>query len=108
MEWYEWYIKVVKNYVGFDGRARRKEYWMFILVHLGISVILSIVSATLYSLYGLAVILPSIAVGIRRMHDTNHSGWWLLVPIVNLVFAVTEGDQSENRFGPDPKVAEAA
>ncbi len=72
-----WYIEVLKKYAVFSGRA-----------HTG---------------YQLAVPIPSIAVGFRRMHDIDHSGWWLLVPIVNLVFAVSEGTQGYNRFGPDPK-----
>ena len=57
----------------------------------------------LATIYQLAVMIPSIAVGVRRMHDTNHSGWWLLLPIVNLVFACTEGTQGDNGFGADPK-----
>ncbi|MBD2038845.1 DUF805 domain-containing protein, partial [Leptolyngbya sp. FACHB-321] len=58
--------------------------------------------SVLSTIYQLAVFLPSLAVGVRRMHDTEHSGWWLLVPIVNLVFAVTPGTTGENKFGPDP------
>jgi uncharacterized membrane protein YhaH (DUF805 family) len=57
----------------------------------------------LLNLYQLAVLIPAIAVGIRRMHDTNHRGWWLLVPIVNLIFAVRDSDSGDNRFGPNPK-----
>ena len=103
----QWYLKVVKNYVGFDGRARRTEYWMFILVHIAIVAVLALISGTLYQLYSLAVFLPSVAAAIRRMHDTNHSGWWVLLPIVNLVFALTEGDKGDNQYGADPKAAEA-
>ena len=70
--------------------------------------VLFVISSSLGQLYSLAVILPTIAVGIRRMHDTNRSGWWIVVPIVNIVFAATEGDRNENQFGPDPKAGEAA
>jgi len=106
-----WYIEVLKKYVVFTGRARRKEYWMFILFNLIITIALGFVGGVLgmrgiiANLYSLAVLLPAIAAGIRRMHDTEHSGWWLLVPIVNLVFAVKEGTRGDNRFGPDPKAA---
>ena len=109
-----WYIAVLKKYAVFSGRARRKEYWMFVLFNMIIAFVLGLVegilgiapesdSSILASIYQLAVFLPTIAVGVRRMHDTDHSGWWLLFPIVNLVFACTEGTRSENRFGADPK-----
>jgi uncharacterized membrane protein YhaH (DUF805 family) len=55
------------------------------------------------SLYSLAVLIPAIAVGVRRMHDTNHSGWWLLVPLVNLIFACTDSQPGPNQYGPNPK-----
>jgi uncharacterized membrane protein YhaH (DUF805 family) len=103
-----WYLEVLKNYVNFSGRARRKEYWMFFLFNMIISIILNIIAgaidfALLGTLYSLAVLLPSIAVGVRRMHDTNRSGWYILIPIYNLVLACTEGDKGENEYGPDPK-----
>jgi uncharacterized membrane protein YhaH (DUF805 family) len=60
-------------------------------------------ASVLATIYELVILLPATAVGVRRMHDTDHSGWWLLLPIVNLVFAVTEGTRGNNRFGPDPK-----
>lgn len=60
-------------------------------------------SSVLTTIYSLGVLIPGIAVGVRRMHDTNHSGWWLLFPVVNLIFLVTEGTQGNNRFGQDPK-----
>ena len=84
-----WYLQVLKRYAVFKGRARRKEYWMFFLVSLIIAVILGFVEgvagitpesdeSVLANVYSLAILLPAIAVGVRRMHDTDHSGWWLL------------------------------
>jgi uncharacterized membrane protein YhaH (DUF805 family) len=107
------YITVLKKYAVFSGRARRKEYWMFFLFNVIIAFALGIVQGVLHlhvglvTLYDIAVILPGIAAGIRRMHDADHSGWWLLLPIVNLIFAVMEGTKGDNRFGPDPKAAAA-
>jgi uncharacterized membrane protein YhaH (DUF805 family) len=110
-----WYLDVLKKYVDFDGRARRKEYWMFFLINTIISFALMFVVAMaggakagsmVVNLYSLAVLLPSVAVGVRRMHDTDHSGWWILLPIVNLIFACTEGTRGPNRFGADPKLSE--
>ena len=111
----KWYIQVWKKYAVFSGRAHRTEYWMFVLFNMIISVglgfILGIIGVAtntdqsiLGSIYSLAVLIPSIAVGVRRMHDTDHSGWWIIVPIVNLIFSVTEGTEGENRFGPPPKL----
>jgi uncharacterized membrane protein YhaH (DUF805 family) len=109
-----WYLEAMKKYAVFSGRARRKEYWMFALMNLLIAFVLGIVEgilgiasnsdeSVLGTVYILATLIPAIAVGVRRMHDTDHSGWWLLVPIVNLIFAVQAGQQGPNRFGPDPK-----
>jgi uncharacterized membrane protein YhaH (DUF805 family) len=103
-----YYTDVLKKYAEFTGRARRKEYWMFFLINFIISLAIGFVAGmikvpVLGTIYSLAVLVPSIAVGVRRMHDTDHSGWWLLFPIVNLVFACTDGTPGENRFGPDPK-----
>lgn len=104
-----WYFDVLKKYAVFQGRARRKEYWMFFLFNVIIAFVLGFVSGMLRTpilsyLYTLAVLVPGIAVGVRRMHDTDHSGWWLIVPIVNLVFACIEGTPGPNRFGPNPKL----
>jgi uncharacterized membrane protein YhaH (DUF805 family) len=103
-----WYFEVLKKYAVFNGRARRKECWMFVLCNIFIVFILSFFGEILHAvfittLYQVAVLIPSVAAGIRRMHDTDHSGWWLLFPIVNLVLAVREGQPGSNRFGPDPK-----
>ena len=110
-----WYVKVLKQYFDFSGRARRKEYWMFFLVHLLVSLVLGLLFGFLEGvsgivglsylgqLYSLAIFIPSIAVGVRRMHDSDYRGWWLLFPFFNLYLLVIEGTKGANRFGPDPK-----
>ena len=110
-----WYLDVLKNYTGFSGRARRTELWMFWLINLGIAIVLTVIESilglpgVLSGLYNLAILLPSIAVGMRRLHDTDRSGWWLLIAfvpllgaIVLLIFFCLEGTKGPNRFGPDP------
>jgi uncharacterized membrane protein YhaH (DUF805 family) len=103
------YLEVLKKYAVFSGRARRKEYWMFVLFNLIIAFVLGFVEGIvggkglIGSIYTLAVIIPGIAVGVRRMHDTDRSGWWLLLPIVNLVFLVQDSQKGDNRFGSNPK-----
>ncbi|TPV22423.1 DUF805 domain-containing protein [Pantoea anthophila] len=105
----QWYLGVLKKYAVFTGRARRKEYWMFTLFNILIAFLLGIVETVigvgdiLSNLYSLAVLIPGIAVGVRRLHDTDRSGWWLLLPIVNIVFLALEGQSGTNRFGSDPK-----
>jgi uncharacterized membrane protein YhaH (DUF805 family) len=118
----QWYVEVLKKYAVFSGRARRKELWMFALISFLIALALSIIefSTGLYdattnlgylsSIYGLAVLLPSLAVGVRRLHDTGRSGLWILIGLVPLVgaivlivFYVIEGDAGENEYGPNPK-----
>lgn len=104
----DWYLMVIKNYAGFNGRARRKEYWMFALFSTIISIVLTIIDKAtgvnfISTIYSLAVLVPSIAVGIRRMHDVNKSGWYILIPIYNLILACTNGDSGENNYGSDPK-----
>lgn len=119
-----WYLHVLKNYATFSGRARRKEYWMFflfnVLISLGLGV-LDVVAGT-YSveyetgffsgLYSLLVLIPGIAVGVRRLHDTNRSGWWILIsliPIIGVlvlfVFTCLDSQPGTNRFGVNPKEA---
>jgi uncharacterized membrane protein YhaH (DUF805 family) len=121
-----WYLAVLKNYAGFTGRARRMEYWMFWLINLVILIVLSIVDAmmgtanpvtgvgVLCGVYALAVVIPHLAVGVRRLHDTDRSGWWLLIglipiigTIVLLVFLFTDGTPGDNKYGPSPKAAAA-
>lgn len=122
----EWAVLPLKKYADFTGRARRKEYWMFVLLSFGIYIAASILdsiagmSGLVGGVYGpimvaaaLGLLIPSIAVGVRRLHDTDRSGWWLLialVPIIGsivlLVFMVLEGTRGSNRFGPDPLAGE--
>lgn len=120
-----WYIEVIKKYAVFSGRARRSEYWYFVLFTLIISVILGIAdnalglvspevgTGILGGIYSLAVLIPSIAVTVRRLHDTDRSGWWVLValiPLVGLVllvFMIQEGTSEDNQYGPNPKAVTA-
>ncbi len=103
-----YFMKVLQNYATFSGRARRSEYWYFTLFSTIISILLMVIGRMLnmpfiQTIYGLGVLIPSIAVGVRRMHDVNKSGWFLLIPIYNLILACTEGDTGDNQYGPDPK-----
>ena len=100
-----WYLEVLKKYAVFDGRARRKEYWMFFLINFIIAVVLGLIETIVGTIYELVVLIPSIAVGVRRMHDTDRSGWWLLLPLVNLVFLAQEGHPGDNQYGLNPKTA---
>ena len=106
-----WYLKVLKNYAQFNGRARRAEYWYFTLFQIlifGALLVLFTVTESmafygLYMLYALATLLPGLAVTIRRMHDVDKSGWYCLIPIYSLILALTEGTKGPNKYGPDPK-----
>ena len=110
-----WYLEVLKKYAVFSGRARRKEYWYFVLFNFIIVIILSIIdqainSAILSTIYSLAVLIPGIAVTVRRLHDKNRTGWWILIgliPIIGfivlLIFMVQDSQKGENQYGPNPK-----
>lgn len=118
-----WFIAALKKYAEFSGRARRSEYWYFtlfyLLIYIGLIIVDSIVGLTgdtgvgiLSALFALGMLIPSLAVSVRRLHDTDRSGWWLLIaflPIVGaivlLVFMVQDSQAGENRFGPNPKLA---
>ncbi|UYW02022.1 DUF805 domain-containing protein [Flavobacterium agricola] len=107
---FQWYKKVVfENYANFNGRARRKEYWYFALANIIVSFVVGFICGLLslpdaiMSAYSLVILIPSIAVAVRRMHDVNKSGWFVLIPIYNLILACTEGTIGDNRFGKDPK-----
>ena len=115
----------LRKYADFSGRARRAEYWWFVLLTMVASLVATIIDGllgldalvgpygVLTTLLGLALLVPSIAVGARRLHDTDRSGWWLLIgfiplvgAIVLIVFFVMEGTRGDNRFGPDPLAAD--
>ncbi len=119
----KWYLKVLKQYADFNGRARRKEYWMFFLFNMIFIVALALLSGMIGGstnseelvsipilIYYLAIIIPSIAVVVRRLHDQNKSGWYYLVSLIPfiggiwlIVLMCTEGDSGPNQYGPDPK-----
>jgi len=111
-----WYIEVLKNYAVFTGRARRTEYWMFFLINIIIAFAIGFIEGFVGSpgvvgiIYSMAVLIPSIAVGVRRLHDTDRSGWWLLIglipiigAIVLIVFLVQDSSPGQNQFGSNPK-----
>jgi uncharacterized membrane protein YhaH (DUF805 family) len=116
----DWYLAVLKNYAGFSGRARRKEYWMFALISFVISLVLSIIGGLIGAdflsyIYTAAILVPTLAVGVRRLHDTGRSGWWLLIALVPLVgaiilivFLASEGKPETNQYGVNPKLAPQA
>jgi uncharacterized membrane protein YhaH (DUF805 family) len=136
----EWYLKVLRQYADFSGRARRKEYWMFVLFNIilplggmfvlsfvfiviesiisidhrtGMSqagYIISLIIGLIVILYFLAMIIPSLAVAVRRLHDTNQSGWMMLIGLIPvlggiwlLISMTLNGDEGDNQYGPDPK-----
>jgi len=117
-----WYIDVLKKYAVFSGRARRKEYWFFALINWVISMVLYLIDiyiltnisesgfTWLSTIYALAVVIPGLAVFVRRLHDTNRSGWWFFIAfipligaIVLLVFVLQNSTPGENKYGPNPK-----
>lgn len=117
-----WYLAVLKNYTGFNGRARRKEYWLFALFNLIFSfgaIWLDNLAGTampdlgygpIYGIYLLAILIPGLAVSVRRLHDIGKSGWMLLVGIIPIIGALwllilmcTDSDAGENQYGTNPK-----
>jgi uncharacterized membrane protein YhaH (DUF805 family) len=116
-----WKTVVLERFAKFDGRAGRAEYWWFVLANLIAYVVLAILMqiATIFVIlligFWLAIIVPSIAVAVRRLHDTNKSGWFLLISlipfvggIILLVFLATAGDPGPNNYGaPDPGIPAA-
>ncbi len=116
----EYYLQVWRDYVDFSGRSRRKEYWFWYLGNSLISLLFALLlGATLrttsifqwiYWLYGLAIILPSWAVTVRRLHDTGRSGWHIfivLIPLVGailmLIYMFQDSQPGSNAYGPNPK-----
>jgi uncharacterized membrane protein YhaH (DUF805 family) len=119
-----WYLDALKNYAVFGGRARRKAYWLYTLITWIIIFILAFIDGmigtfnaansvgVLSGLYWLATLLPSLGVTVRRLHDTERSGWWIfisLIPLVGgiilLVFLCQDSQKDANEYGPNPKEA---
>ena len=118
-----WYLEVLRKYAVFSGRARRKEYWMFLLFSTLISFALAFVEGMfglvtelgigmISIVYALLLLIPSLAVYVRRLHDTGRSAWWLLIvliplvgPIALFVFSVQDSESGHNEYGPNPKGA---
>lgn len=111
-----WYLEVLRKYAVFSGRARRREYWMFSLVNIMMGILLSIVDSFLGTLgllgaiYSIAIFLPSLAVTVRRLHDTNRSGWWVLISLIPLIgwiffliLMIQDSTYGENNYGQNPK-----
>lgn len=94
----------LSKYVTFSGRASRSEFWWFYLFTIIVSVVAGILDGVMGTVFigmiaNLALILPTISAGVRRMHDTNRSGWWILVPFYNIYLWILKSDEGENRFG---------
>ena len=128
-----WYLKVIKQYADFEGRARRQEYWMFALINaiisltlFGLAVVflgalnndtgatLAMLFYAMYGLYSLFILIPGIAVTVRRLHDIGKSGGWFFIgfiPLIGgiwlLVLLATDSQPEENEYGPNPKGVEA-
>ena len=117
----KWYLHALRKYAVFKGRARRREYWIFELMNSAIALALFVLAVQLGKvgypyflslpfLYIAATTIPSLSSSIRRLHDTNRSGWWLLIsmvpgvgPLILFAMTVTDSEPGENRFGPNPK-----
>ncbi|ASP39848.1 hypothetical protein CHH28_14710 [Bacterioplanes sanyensis] len=125
-----WFIYALKNYLNFSDRARRKEYWMFFLFYMIFVFVFAFLDTALGKansmeealdleglfspIYAIAMLIPSIAVTVRRLHDTNRSGWWILISLVPVIgilvlvfFTVLNSDEGFNRFGRSPKAEPA-
>lgn len=108
-----WYLKVLKQYADFKGRARRKEYWTFAFINSIIKTVLKYTGVYLFdfdkngigihTFYGFAIFIPYLAVMVRRAHDVGKSGWYMLIPFYNIYLLFIEGDSAENKYGPDSK-----
>jgi len=117
-----WYLEALKKYAVIDGRARRKEYWFFVLFYIIIVFVLGFIDSMtgifsnqygvglLSGIFGLAMIIPSITVAVRRLHDTDRTGWWILIafiPLIGgiwlLILFVLDSTPGDNKYGPNPQ-----
>ncbi len=112
------YLDVLKKYTAFDGRSRRAEYWHFVLFNFIISLIINFssiligknISLAITVLFALLIIIPTLAVSVRRLHDTGKSGWWLLIGLIPIIGAICiivlmciDSNPGDNKYGPNPK-----
>lgn len=111
----EYFLSALKKYADFSGRARRKEYWMFILFYFIIYITLAIVDSLIGTMFlalifVLAMLVPSISIAARRLHDTGRTGWWQLISLIPLIGAIVlivflvQDSHEENQYGPNPKL----
>lgn len=117
-----WYLKVMKQYADFNGRARRKEYWMFLLFNIIFAIVAMMIDGGIgtnmaplpygyvYIAYALVTFIPGLAVAVRRLHDIGKSGWWILIALVPLIGGIwllvllcTDSQPGDNAYGPNPK-----
>ncbi|SDB83172.1 Uncharacterized membrane protein YhaH, DUF805 family [Pelagirhabdus alkalitolerans] len=105
----QWYLQALQNYANFEGRARRMEYWMFALINAVVALIIGSIPF-IGPIYGLLIIVPTISVTVRRLHDIGRSGWWFFinfVPIVGslilLIMTVLDSQPGTNEYGVNPK-----
>ncbi len=120
-----WYLGVLKKYAVFEGRARREEYWFFVLFNILISMALALIDwftgnvdpetgiGLLGGLYAIGVMIPGMAVSVRRLHDTGRCGWWLLITLIPVIgalvflyFMVLDSNAGSNEYGQSPKSGE--
>lgn len=118
-----WKGVVVDNYANFEGRARRSEYWGFVLVNSILTIVLNVIDLIIFgidsplrplaSLFGLMMFLPNLAVAVRRLHDVGKSGWTMLfglIPLFGALYLIflffSDGERMENQYGLDPKASE--
>jgi uncharacterized membrane protein YhaH (DUF805 family) len=111
-----WYIEVLKKYATFSGRASRSEYWFFVLFNMIFAIVTLVLDGVagtmgiIYLVYILATFLPALGVGVRRLHDTNRSGWMILISLIPLigiilllVWVCQDSDAGDNQYGANPK-----
>tara|TARA_R110002153_G_scaffold6556_17_gene30071 strand:- start:14081 stop:14419 length:339 start_codon:yes stop_codon:yes gene_type:complete len=111
----DYFIGALKKYADFTGRARRHEYWMFILIYMIINFVLAVLGLNIISMiFGLALLVPSISIAARRLHDTGRTGWWqliALIPLIGIIILIVflvQDSHDTNEYGVNPKSGELA
>ncbi|MBU3006012.1 DUF805 domain-containing protein [Paraglaciecola arctica] len=115
----DYFIGALQKYAEFTGRARRKEYWMFFLIYTVLIILVSVLDAILglgflSLIFSLAMLVPSISIAARRLHDTGRTGWWQLIsfiPLIGIIILIVflvQDSHEDNEYGPNPKSGETA